>query len=400
MTRAGLYAAAAVLLAAGATGAVAAGCQKEPSFEAWLANVKKEAAASGVSAGTISTALAGVRFDPSIVAKDRAQKVFAQTFLEFSDRMVAGYRLKTGAAKIAALKPLFQKIEKKYGVPAPVIVAFWGLETDFGANIGNLPTLVSVATLAYDCRRPDVFRPQLIDALKVIDRGDLTADQMRGPWAGELGQLQFLPSHYLDYGVDFDGDGKVNLLTSTADVLASGANLLAAHGWQRGQPWIQEVKVPPNLPWQEADLAIQHPRSQWAAWGVTYASGKPIPSDGVPASILLPMGRNGPAFLAYKNFLVYLEWNSSLVYSTTAAYFATRLAGAGPVTRGDPPPGLTLAQGKELQNLLAKRGYDIGVADGIIGLKTRAAVKAMQIKFKMPADSYPTAELIAKLRGG
>ena len=380
--------------------ALAASCQKEGSFDAWVAGVKKEALAAGVSQKTIAAAAPDIRFDQGIVAKDRGQKVFAQTFIEFSDRMVAGYRLSSGAAKIAKYKPLFQKIEKQYGVPAPVLVAFWGLETDFGANIGDLPTLVPVATLAYDCRRPEVFRPELIAALKVIDRGDLTPDQMRGPWAGELGQLQFLPKHYYDYGVDYDGDGRVNLLTSVPDVLASGANLLAGYGWRRGEPWLQEVRVPANLPWQEADLAIQHPRSQWAAWGVTLAGGKALPADKMPASLLLPMGRTGPAFLAYQNFQVYLQWNSSLVYSTTAAYFATRLAGAPAVTKGNPPPGLTLEQGKELQGLLVKRGYDVGKVDGIIGIASRAAVKAMQLKYKMPADSYPTAELIAKLRGG
>ena len=277
--------------------------------------MKKEAAAQGVSAQTIAAALAGVHFDQAIVNKDRAQGVFAQTFLQFSDRMVADYRLKQGAANIAKYKPVFQKIEKQYGVPAPVIVAFWGLETDFGANIGKGPTLISLATLAYDCRRPDVFRPQLIDALKIIDRGDLSPGEMRGPWAGELGQLQFLPSHYFDYGVDFDGDGRVNLLTSAPDALASAGNMLAKFGWRRGEPWLQEVRVPAEMPWQEADIAIQHSRAEWAKWGVTYPGGKPLPADAVPASLLLPMGREGPAFLAYANFQVYFQWNSSLVYT-------------------------------------------------------------------------------------
>ena len=175
----------ALLAMALATSAEAADCQKEGSFAAWLAGVKEEAAAQGISAQTIAAALAGVHFDQAIVNKDRAQGVFAQTFLQFSDRMVAEYRLKQGAANIAKYKPVFQKIEKQYGVPAPVIVAFWGLETDFGANIGKGPTLISLATLAYDCRRPEVFRPQLIDALKIIDRGDLSPGEMRGPWAGE-----------------------------------------------------------------------------------------------------------------------------------------------------------------------------------------------------------------------
>ena len=395
----GAAAAAAFLISATFGGAASAGCQKEATFDAWLAGVKKEAASDGVSQATIATALAGVQFDPGIVAKDRAQGVFAQTFLQFSDRMVAGYRLKQGAANIAKYKPVFDRIEKQYGVPAPVITAFWGLETDFGANIGSGPTLVSLATLAYDCRRPDTFRPELIDALKVIDRGDLRPEEMRGPWAGELGQLQFLPSHYFNYGVDFDGNGRVDLLHSAADALASAANMLASFGWKRGQPWLQEVRVPQELPWDQADLAIKLPRSQWAAWGVTYAGGKPLPADAVKASLLLPMGRNGPAFLSYPNFDVYLQWNSSLVYSTTAAYFATRLSGAGPVGRGDGGAGASIADIKAVQRLLAERGYDVGKVDGIVGLQTRAAIKDMQIKLGLPADSYPSKELLAKLGG-
>jgi lytic murein transglycosylase len=387
------------LLPVFATGsALAASCQSEGSFDAWLRGLKKEAAADGVSRTTIDSALGGVFFDPNIVKKDRAQGVFTQSFLEFSDRMVAAYRLKQGAAAIAKYKDIFSRIEKTYGVPAPVLVAFWGLETDFGANIGNLPTLVSLTTLAYDCRRPDVFRPQLIDALKIIDRGDLSPGEMRGPWAGELGQLQFLPSHYLDYGVDFDGDGRVDLLKSTADVLASGANLLKNHGWKAGQPWLQEVQTPADLPWEQADIAIKLPVKQWADWGVRSASGGPLKDAGVPASLLLPMGRNGPAFLAFPNFDVYLQWNSSLVYSTTAAYFATRLAGAGKVGRGRGVEPLSAAELKEVQRLLGARGYDVGKIDGVIGQQTRAAIKDVQLKLGLPADSYPSEELLAKLR--
>jgi lytic murein transglycosylase len=400
MRRLGAACAAMAFLHCASVGAaLAASCQKEGSFGAWLEGVKREAAADGVSAATIASALAGVAFDQSIVNKDRAQGVFAQTFLQFSDRMVAGYRLTQGAANIRKYKAIFDRVEKQYGVPAQVITAFWGLETDFGANIGNLPTLVSLATLAYDCRRPEEFRPQFIDALKVIDRGDLSASEMRGPWAGELGQLQFLPSHYFDYGVDFDGNGRVDLLGSVPDVLASGANMLASLGWRRDEPWLQDVRVPADLPWDQADLAIKLPRAQWAGWGVTYPDGKPLPADKIPTSLLLPMGRNGPAFLAYRNFDVYLQWNSSLVYSTTAAYFATRLAGAGPVGRGDGAQGLSAAEIRTVQRLLAERGYDVGKADGIVGLQTRAAVKDMQKKFGLPTDSYPSAELLAKLGG-
>ena len=389
----------AVVLAATATSAFAAGCQKEATFDAWLDGVRAEAKADGISQRAIGQALAGVQFDPGIIKKDRAQGVFTQDFLQFSDRMVAGYRLTDGKAKIASLKNTFTRIEQQFGVPAAVLTAYWGLETDFGSFNGDGDTLTALATLAYDCRRPDLFRTQLIAAMKIIDRGDLSAAEMRGPWAGELGQLQFIPERYFSYGVDFDGDGRVNMLTSSADALASAANYLKSIGWHAGEPWLQEVRVPETLPWEKADLTIKLPLSQWSAWGVTQPSGKPLATDGPDASLLLPMGRTGPAFLAYPNFDVYLIWNNSLVYSTTAAYFATRLAGAGPVGRGSNADLLSVPEVREVQQRLAGLGYDVGKFDGIIGGSTRAAVKDMQLKYGLPADSYPSKELLAKLRG-
>jgi hypothetical protein len=207
--------------------------------------------------------------------------------------------------------------------------------------------------------------------------------------------------HYLNYGVDFDGDGKINMLKSSADALASAANYMKAIGWRAGEPWLREVRVPNDMPWQEADLAILHPHSQWSQWGVTLPGGKALPAGGPEAALLLPMGRTGPAFLAYPNFInVYLEWNKSLIYSTTAAYLATRIAGAGPVNRGSGSDLPSVAEVKEIQKLLVAKGYDVGKVDGIIGASTRAAVKQEQLKYGLPADSYPSPELLQKLRAG
>jgi lytic murein transglycosylase len=373
-----------------------ADCQSPSKFGSWLENFKDEAAGMGISSSALST-LRDVTYDPSVIKRDRSQSVFAQDFLTFSNRMIAPYRLKQGAAVIAKYRPIFSQVEKRYGVPAPVIVAFWGLETDFGANMGDFPTLRSLATLAFDCRRPEKFKPQLIAALQILDHGDLTPDEMIGAWAGEIGQVQFLPADYVESGVDFDGDGRRDLRHSVPDVLASTASLLVNHGWRAGEPWLQEVSVPSDLPWEEADIAITHSRAEWAKWGVT---GKFKP-DKVQVSLLLPMGRNGPAFLAYPNFTTaYLKWNESLVYSTTAGYFATRLAGAPPVDKGNGPIDiLSREEMIRLQKLLSKQGYDVGKLDGVAGAKTRAAVKEMQIKFGMPADSWPTSDLLARLGG-
>jgi lytic murein transglycosylase len=369
-------------------------------FERWLATFKQEAQSNGVSRATIDAAAPFMQFDQEVVNRDRGQKVFAQTFLEFSKRMADGYRVTQGAQRIKQNAPMFQRIEQQYGVPAPVLVAFWGLETDFGGFMGKMQSLKALTSLAYDCRRPELFREQLLAALKIIERGDLTPESMIGPFAGELGQLQFLPKHYLEHGVDFDGDGRRDLIRSSADALASAANYMMKLGWRRGEPWLQEVRVQQNLPWDQADLEIQHPRSQWVKWGVQATAGQ-LPADNLPASLVLPMGRFGPAFLAYPNFKIYLEWNQSLVYATTAAYLATRLAGAPRVSAGrSEVPALDMKNTRELQQLLARRGYQVGKLDGILGAQTRSAVKDVQKKFGMPADSYPDEELLERLRAG
>src|SRR5262245_52033187 len=387
-----------------APSALGAPCRKDTPFDRWLEDFKKEAVSQGVSRSVADSALAGVTFDPGIVRRDQGQGVFSQSFLQFAGRMADGYRIGTGGAKLKQHAAALARAEQQFGVPKEVIVAFWALETDFGADNGKLPVLRSLLTLAYDCRRSDMFREELTYALKMVQRGDLTPGEMIGAWAGEIGQTQFSPSAYFKYAVDFDSDGRRDLIHSAPDVIASSANLLASAGpgWKRGQPWLQEVRVPANLAWDQADLAIKHPRSQWAKWGVTLASGGALPDDDLPASLLLPMGRLGPAFPAYPNFDASREWNSSLVYATTAAYLATRLAGAPRVHPGrGAPPTLTAQQTLELQNLLQRQGYDIGgKADGKLGLATRAGVKQAQLKLGMPADSYPTAELIARLRGG
>jgi lytic murein transglycosylase len=238
-------------------------------FGEWLEGVKQEAAAQGISQHTIQAALGGLTYDPNVIARDHAQGVFRQSFEQFSGRMVPP-RLSRGTKLLKQYAPVFARIEQQYGVPGPVIVAIWGLETDFGANSGKFPTIRALATLAYDCRRPDKFRPEVIAALRIVDRGDMNATDMHGAWAGEIGQTQFLPSSYLKYAVDYDGNGHRDLIHSVPDVLASTGNYLRGYGWQRGQPWGE-----------------------------------------------------GTA-----NFQVLLQWNASQVYTKTVAYFAQQLAGA------------------------------------------------------------------------
>ena len=379
--------------------ACAADCQNTDSFEHWLDGFRQEASAQGIPQKTVSAALDGITFDPKIIAHDHNQGVFQQSFLQFSDRMVSSYRLVHGQLLMKKHELLFKQIEHDFGVPAPVLVAIWGLESDFGAVVGTFPTFRALATLAYDCRRSQEFRTQLLAALRLVDHGDLKTSEMVGDWAGELGPMQFPASDYNDFAVDYDGDGRRDLIRSLPDMLASTANFLAKKGWHRGEPWLQEVRVLADTPWQEADLAIYHPRSQWAKWSVMLADKTALPADELPASLLLPMGHAGPAFLAYENFRTYLRWNQSLVYATTAAYLATQLAGAPPVGRGalDISP-LQPAQMIELQQLLIKHDYLFGSADGKLGRATRLAVKTAQLAFGLPADSYPTVDLLDQLR--
>ncbi|NVN87837.1 MAG: lytic murein transglycosylase [Rhodopseudomonas sp.] len=378
-----------------------ASCHGGMSFDRFLADLKQKAVAAGVSQRAIAEASPGLVYDQGIVNRDRGQRVFGQVFTEFSKRMAANYRMQQGQAHIKRYGAAFARAEKEYGVPPEVIAAFWGLESDFGANMGNLPTLRSLVSLAYDCRRSEMFQNETIAALKIIDRGDLAPAEMIGSWAGELGQTQFLPTHYFNYAVDYDGDGHRNMLRSAPDVIGSTANYIAnGLKWRRGEPWLQEVRAPQNLPWDQADLTVKHPRSKWAQWGVTYPDGRPLPNDDLPSSLLLPMGRHGPAFLAYPNFAAYTEWNNSLIYSTTAGYLATRIGGAPPMRQPSAPVvQLSFNQIRELQQLLVRAGYNVGKIDGVLGQLSRTAVKEMQLKHGLPADSWPTVELLTKMGG-
>ncbi len=388
----------AVLLMLGAASPALAQSACGGDFGQWLDGVREEARARGVSEQAISAGLTGVQIDPKVLAADRAQSVFQQTFLQFAGRMAAAPRLPKGVQLLKQKADLFARIEQDYGVPGPVIASFWGLETDYGANLGKFDTRNALATLGHDCRRPDFFRPQLIAALQIIDRGDLAPTDMRGAWAGELGQTQMMPVDYVKNAVDADGDGRRDLMRSAPDALASAAKYVASLGWRRGEPWLQEVIVPADMPWQEADIDVKHTVAEWKAWGVKPRSGA-LFRDDAPASLLLPMGRNGPAFLAYQNFDVYKTWNQSFVYSLTAAYLATRLAGAPAVSEGNAPVRpLDSNELRELQTLLARDGYlPQDEIDGKLGFDTRKASRKAQLKHGLPADGYPSVELIQAL---
>lgn len=383
---------AALLALALATPAAAAPCDGD--FGEFLSAMQAEAVAAGVPPDTAAAFFKGVRQDPKVLKADRAQGVFRKTFLDFSQSLISKQRLATARAKSDALNDIFTRAETEYGVSRGILLAFWAFETDFGQVQGNFNTRNALLTLAHDCRRPEIFQPQVLAAARLFAMDDFALDTS-GAWAGEIGMVQMLPKDILERGVDGDGDGLILLKTSEADAILSGARMLQHHGWRAGEPWLAEVTLPEGFDWALTGLDTEKPSEDWAALGVTPRNGPLAP--GLVGSILLPQGRKGPAFLVYPNYRVLFEWNKSFVYVTTAAYFATRIEGAKPYAAGSPDPALSPDQMTALQEKLAALGHDVGKIDGILGAGTRAAVQKEQARLGLPADGWPTPALLDAL---
>lgn len=366
------------------------------SFSGFMADIAAEARQRGLPERSINTVTASARQDERVLRFDRSQGVFRQTFLEFSQRSISSYRMNKGAEFMRDYANILQRAQRDYGVQPEVLLAFMALETDYGAVQGDFHTISALATLAHDCRRPGLFRPHLFGAIALIARGDMSVDTT-GAWAGEIGMVQMLPADILALGVDGDGDGRVSLKTSIADAILTGARLLASHGWRANEPWMQEVDIPANFPWERTGLDQTLTVAELQRLGVSPRYGA-LPGGRTPASVLLPQGRNGPRFLAYPNYGVYREWNKSFVYAITAAYLATRLGGAGRYNEGNPDQGLEGDDMLALQRTLERRGHDVGGVDGVLGAMTRNAVQAEQVRLGMPADAWPTPELLRALR--
>ncbi|MEY4984907.1 MAG: hypothetical protein RIR62_3173 [Pseudomonadota bacterium] len=364
-------------------------------FGGWVAAMKSEAVARGTPADVADAFFADVRQDGAVLKADRSQGVFRKSFLEFSQSLISKDRLVRGRANADQWDSVFDRAEGEYGIPRAILLAFWAFETDYGAVQGDFNTRNALVTLAHDCRRPDLFQPQVMAALEMFRLGEFDLNTT-GAWAGEIGMVQMLPGDILERGVDGDGDGLVTLKTSVPDAILSGARMLQHHGWRADEPWLQEVVLPDSFDWSLTGLGTQLPVEQWAAMGVQLREGM-LPM-GLEASVLLPQGRKGPAFLAYPNFTTLFDWNKSFVYVTTAAYFATRLAGAEPYLAGSPDPALPPDEMRALQERLAALGHDVGAVDGILGAGTRVAVQKEQARLGLPADAWPTAELLDRLR--
>ena len=366
------------------------------SFSDFVGDMKAEAKTRGYNTATVNGFFKGVQQDPKVLRADRAQGVFQKPFIDFSRRLISQNRIDAGRANARKYKSVFDQIEAQYGVSRGVLLAFWAFETDYGGYQGDFNTRNALVTLAHDCRRPELFRPQVFAALQLYAQGAFDPNRTTGAWAGEIGMVQMLPQDILDNGVDADGDGYVSLKTSAPDALTSGGKMLSHLGWRANEPWLQQIVIPAGLDLTKTGIDKSMTVSDWAALGVKPRSGN-FAASSLQASVVLPQGHKGPAFLAYPNFKVLFEWNQSFVYVLTAAYFATRLEGAQVYDAGNPDSGLSGDQMKALQRKLQSRGYDVGKVDGILGARTRKAVQAEQERLGLPADAWPTPNLVSKL---
>jgi lytic murein transglycosylase len=361
-------------------------------FGAFVNAMAAEAVRQGYDAALVQEFFSGVRQDPSVIRADRAQGIFQRPFTDFSRRLISQNRIDNGKRNAQRYASVFDRVQREYGVNPGILLAFWAFETDYGAVQGDFNTVNALVTLSHDCRRPELFQPHVFAALELYKRGDIDPRTTTGAWAGEIGMVQMLPEDIIENGVDGDGDGHVTLKTSAPDALMSGGRMLRSIGWRPNEPWLQEVVMPDGFDWAQAGVDIWKPVGEWERMGVRARNGSL--AGGLQGAIILPEGRNGPAFIAYPNYTVLFEWNKSFVYVLTAAYFATRLEGAPVFDAGNPSPALSGEEIQSLQRKLEARGYDVGGVDGILGAMTRAAVRAEQQRLGLPADSWPTRDML------
>lgn len=368
-------------------------------FSACIKGFSEKAKVAGISKTTISGSLVKAKLNPRVLELDRQQPEFTRTFADYLNRNVTDQRVAQGQALLVKHRALLDRVVQQYGVPAPYLLAFWGLETNYGSFFGNMPVVDSLATLACDERRSEYFTAELISALRILDEGAITPEKMVGSWAGAMGHVQFMPSTFLQYAVDYDADHKRDLWSSTPDAMASAAKFLQGLGWQSSGRWGTEVKLPAGFPFREAGLKNSKSLSEWRGLGVKQADNTPLAKTDVSASLLVPSGYKGPAFLVYNNFNVIMRWNRSEYYAIAVGYLADRIAGAGKLIQAAPEdaPRLYRNQVIKLQEQLNQKGFDAGKPDGILGQGTRRAISEFQYQQGMVADGFPGKEVLGLL---
>ena len=368
------------------------------SFEDFLNQVRKTATEQGVSKATIDKAFFGLTPNLDILKSDSAQAEFNQNFWHYVNKRVSQVRLNNGNDTLKQNASLLNKTSQKYGVPAYVLVAFIGLESNYGNYMGNENLVRSLATLAYDPRRSGFFTKEFIALLKLIDNNTIPLDA-KGSWAGAMGAVQFMPTNVIAYGVDANNDGKVNLWNDKEDIYASAANFLNKLGWEKGEKWGREASIPKNFDYRLTGLETKRTVNEWAALGILRGNGSRLPKSNFKASLIVPMGHRGPAFLVYRNFDTILGWNRSILYALSVAYLSDRLNGNGKLTaKSIDEPLLSKEDVLQIQNTLNLLGYDTGTPDGMTGPKTRRATRMFQSDIGLVADGYVGYELFQQLQ--
>lgn len=372
----------------------------EAAFAACLAGLRGEAAAKGVRGETFDTYTAQLSPDMAVIGFLDAQPEFVTPIWDYLAALVDEERVADGRAMLAQWKDVLAGVERRYGVDAATVVAVWGVESNYGRNFGNRPLLTSLSTLSCFGRRQGFFRGEFFTTLKIVQEGHVAPERLTGSWAGAFGHTQFMPSTFMRLAVDFDGDGRRDLVDSVPDALASTANFLARAGWNSDLPWGFEVSLPAGMALADSGRRNKRPVSEWAARGVKRLDGRPMPAGATPAGLLLPAGEDGPAFLVTRNFDALYSYNAAESYGLAIAHLSDRLRGGDPFTTPWPTddPGLSRAERRELQQLLIARGHDIGEADGMIGARTREAIKLEQAKLGLEADGRAGQRVLQTLR--
>lgn len=379
---------------------------RTPAFTAWLDAFKAEARAQGISQRTLDAAFANVDLNQRVIELNENQPEFSRAIWDYLDSAVSSDRVSKGRTMLRKYRKSLGRAERKHGVPASIITAIWSLESNFGQNLGGFNVIEALATLGFEGRRASFGREQLLAALKIIENGDISAARMIGSWAGAMGQTQFIPTVFLQYAEDGNGDGKRNLWDTRADVFVSTANYLEQKGWVEDAPCYDEVRLPATFDYAQADVGTEKPVREWSDMGVTLWDGRslarrPGHDASAQAAILLPAGHKGPAFIAYPNFKVVLAYNNAISYALAICQLSNRFNG-GPSFHTawprDERPILARTERVELQTLLAQRRYDVGEADGVIGRRTREAIRGYQRSAGMKPDGFATLALLQSLR--
>ncbi len=374
---------------------------QEQSFEEWLLDLRAEAMNLGISAATLDAALASVEAPiPRVLELDRSQPEFVQTFSGYMRNRLSDARIARGQKLLEDYADLFSRIQAEYGVQPHYLVSFWALESNFGDFTGGFSVINALATLAYDPRRRDMFRKELLTALRIIQEGHIAADSMTGSWAGAMGQCQFMPSTFYNYARDGDGDGRVDIWNSVPDVMTSAANYLSQNGWQGDERWGREVVLPAGFDFTQTGTGVRKTVTDWNRLGVRRTDGAPLGNADMLGSIVLPAGAQGPAFLTYQNYRTTMVWNRSTFYAISVGHLADRFVGGGPIAYMPSEEERPLSRDEviELQTLLNQQGIDVGTSDGISGSRTRAGVREYQARSGIPTDGYANFDLLERLR--